>query len=264
MTEDAPLAGRRILVTRPAHQAAAYADSLRALGAEPCLLPALAILPGGDTATLTALAAALATFDLIICISPNAAGIGLNTLAALAPAGQPHPPLSGLRFAAIGKGTAQALAARGLSVALRPDAGADSEHLLALPAFQHVAGQRILIVRGEGGRETLADTLRQRGADVRYAEAYRRAMPTQPDSASTRAALHAGQIDAITVFSSETLDNLLQLLAETAPSARALPLFVPHPRIAAHATQQGFTQVITSTTDDSGMTHALMKYFAHV
>jgi uroporphyrinogen-III synthase len=144
-----------------------------------------------------------------------------------------------------------------------PDAGADSEHLLALPALAETAGKRILIFRGEGGRELLADRLRAGGARVDYAECYRRGRP-ESDPAPVLEALAKGGLQAITVFSGETLDNLLDLMGEAAPTLFPLPLFAPHARIADHARARGFATARATAPGESGLITGLVEYFAHV
>lgn len=255
MTRQHPLAGVGVLVTRPLAQATALAARLRALGAEPLCFPALAILPSAHPDALRAVLAGLSTYDLAIFISPRAAEFGLAAVAAW----PPH-----VRPAAVGEGTAQALADRGLDSVLTPRDGADSEHLLALPEFARVAGRRILIFRGEGGRELLAETLRARGARVDYAECYRRGLPEDADPAPLLAALDAGRLHAITVFSGETLDNLLHLLGDQAARLRTIPLFAPHPRIAAHAKHLGFTTATATPAGEAGLLDGLVEYFARV
>ena len=140
-----------------------------------------------------------------------------------------------------------------------PEQGFTSEDLLALDQLQNLAGQRILIVRGDSGRELLADTLEQRGADVSYAQVYRR---SATGSATVLKQLHAKQqLDIICVTSREILQNLLQLLqAETWIYQQAL--VVGSERIAAYSQQQGFNNsiiVATSPADDA-MLAALIQW----
>ena len=113
------------------------------------------------------------------------------------------------RFAAIGPTTAAELERHGASRVLTPHARYDSESLLALPEMQAVGGQKILIFRGVGGRELLADELRARGADVRFAECYRRINPQQ--DASTLSGLWQNrQLHALVVTSSEVREALAE------------------------------------------------------
>lgn len=255
MNPDRPLADVGVLVTRPAAQAADFMDRLETLGAAPFLFPALAILPASRPEALAAILARLDRYDLAIFISPTAAERGLA-------AAGPWP--ARLKVAAVGRGTGQALAEAGITEVLTPDTGADSEHLLALPEFEAMAGKRIVIFRGEGGRELLADTLRGRGAHVDYAECYRRGLP-EADPAPLLAALDAGRIGAVTVFSGETLDNLLAMLgSDGLTQLRATPLFAPHPRIAEHARALGFQSIHATDAGENGLIAGLVEYFAHV
>jgi uroporphyrinogen-III synthase len=255
MTSDRPLAHVGVLVTRPAAQAAGLIARLRELGAEPLLFAALAILPPSRPEALNAALENLDSYDQAIFISPSAAEWGLAAVG--------NWPVA-VQIAAVGQGTARALAARGIAAILTPEAGADSEHLLALPQMADVTGKRILIFRGEGGRELLAGSLRARGARVDYAECYRRGRP-QADPAPVLAALAAGQIGALTAFSGETLDNLLALLGPACPPVLFdLPLFVPHPRIAEHGRKLGFRAIQATDPGESGLIAGLVEYFAHV
>jgi uroporphyrinogen-III synthase len=97
---------------------------------------------------------------------------------------------------------------------------------------------------------------------VDYAECYRRVCP-RSDPAPLGEALAAGRLQAITAFSGETLDNLLDLLGPAAESIRALPLFVPHARIARHAQTLNFAQVIATAPGEDGLLAGLVEYFGH-
>ncbi|OZA22897.1 MAG: uroporphyrinogen-III synthase, partial [Hydrogenophilales bacterium 17-61-9] len=154
----APLAGRTVLVTRPQQQAAALSQAIRAAGGEVFDFPALvieAIPPDALRASL----AWLKDADIAIFISPNAARFGMTAIQAA----------GGVRGStevfAVGPGTTRALRNLGVAQVITPQ-GQDSEALLALPQLQHVAGKRVVIVRGVGGRALLSDSLRARGADV--------------------------------------------------------------------------------------------------
>lgn len=251
----APLQGIGILVTRPREQADALANSLCRLGARPVLFPALAILPPHDPVPMQQAIARLDTFHLAIFISPTAAQRGLAAVGAWP---------CGLAVAAVGKGTAKALHELGVKAVLAPESGADSEHLLALPQLQDVAGRHIVIFRGEDGRQTLADTLEARGAQATHAECYRRGLPEQSDPAPILAQFAAGGIQAVTAYSGETLDNLFQLLGETGRGFLCqTPLFVPHPRIAARARALGVGTVISSPPGEAQLIPSLVEYFAH-
>lgn len=272
MTRAGPLAGVGVLVTRPAAQAEALSARLRGLGAEVVAFPALAILPTVRPDALRNTLAGLGAYDLAIFISPRAAEYGLAALAELAP-NRPEHELAGpgtrtiawpsrTRIAAVGEGTAKALAGLGVGPVLVPPGGADSEHLLALPELARVEGRRILIFRGEGGRELLAEALRARGAEVDYAECYRRGRPEGADPGPLLEALAAGRLRAVTAFSGETLDNLMSLLGEDAPRLFTIPLFAPHSRVAAHAARLGFVAATATPPGEAGLIDGLVEYFS--
>ncbi len=235
-----PLAGMGVLVTRPQEQAGGLIRDLQSIGARPILFPALAILPPRDPSLMHTVIHELDSFDLAVFISPTSAERCMaairNTVA------WPHA----LPVAAVGKGTAKTLQDLGFPEVLQPTSGADSEHLLALSQLQDMSGKSVVIFRGEGGRELIADTLRQRGAQITYAECYRRGLPVEADAQTILDMFAAGEIKAVTVYSIETLDNLLQLLGAAGKAyLQQTPLFVPHPRIADHALTQGFQHVPT-------------------
>lgn len=248
-----PLTGRGILVTRPIEHAEALATGIRAAGGEAILFPAIQIVPVFDTALSRCLTRA-AKADAAIFISPNAARCGLAALDAQAVS------LANVRIYALGAGTARELMQRGVTNVIQPD-GQDSEALLALPSLQDVAQQRMVIFRGVGGRALLADTLRARGAQVEYAECYRRVRPAH-DAAPLLQRWSDGQIDAVTITSAESLHNLVCMLGEAgAALLRATPVFVPHEKIAQSARAAGIAQVCTTAAGDTGLLDGLMTWF---
>lgn len=202
---DRPLAGLGVLITRPAHQAAQLARLFEQAGASVIRFPTLEIAPPADPATLDAVLARLPEFDLAVFVSANAVE---QALARLRARGQSWP--RGLATFGVGRATATALARHGIPAAA-PEQHFDSEALLALPALQHVAGFEALILRGAGGRELLAETLAARGAQVSYAECYRRARPSA-DPAPLRARLARGEIHVVVITSSDGLCNLIDML----------------------------------------------------
>ena len=245
-----PLAGRAVLVTRPAHQAASLAHAIEAAGGEAILFPALAI-EAVPAAQLEAALAGLREADAVIFISPNAARFGMAAIGALP---------AGTRVFAVGPGTANALTLAGQPDCIVP-AGQDSEALLALPELARVDGQRITIVRGIGGRPLLADTLRARGAAVHYLECYRRVRP-QADAAPLLARWQAGGVDAVTVASAETLANLMAMLGHAgAALLAATPLFAPHEKIAASARALGLAHAQSTPGGDAGLVDGMIRWF---
>lgn len=219
MNASGPLAGRIIAVTRPREQAAPLADAIAGAGGTPLLFPLLDILPVADPLALEADVAGLPGAALAIFISPNAVAHALPLILA-------HGPWPvGLVPAAVGQGTVKALAARGVTGCIAPRERFDSEALLALPrlAGERVSGKRVVIFRGDGGRELLADTLRARGATVECVACYRRAGPAGGvDILLER--WRAGRLDALTVSSSEGCAT-----CSTCSTTRAAP-FSPGPR----------------------------------
>jgi len=161
-----------------------------------------------------------------------------------------------LKIATVGQGSAKALRELGITNVITPTERFDSEGLLVLPELQNVAGWRVMIFRGDGGRELLGDTLKARGATVEYAACYRRSKPKQDAGV-----LLAEPPDAISVTSSEALGYLWQMLDDkTRQVIRQTPIFVPHTRIADLAVQQGWQQVQLTGSGDDGLLAALSRW----
>lgn len=254
----APLQGLGILVTRPRSQAERLMAEIVRLGGTAWWLPGLEIAPPADPAALDRALDALPQCQWAIFVSPTAVAQAWPAITARG--GLP----AGLRLAAVGRGTARELAERGVSDVLAPSDQADSEALLAMPALAAVEGLKVILFRGEGGRTLLADTLTARGAQVIHAVCYRRVRP-EADTGAVLEAWRAGRIAAVTVFSRDSLDGLIeQLGAEGQALLRQTPLFVPHPRIAAHARALGWTQVFVSAAGEAGVLAALQEFAAHV
>ncbi len=251
-----PLQGKTILVTRPAAQAGHLAVMIAALGGEALCFPLLEISPIDDMRPVRAAGEALENYEIVIFISPNAVDHALPALLV----GRGGWPAS-VQPAAIGPGTVAALAACGVVGAMAPSTRFDSEALLELPLFQAsaIAGRRVLILRGNGGRELLAETLSGRGAQVDCLSCYRRSPPAE--SALLLSWLRADRLDALTVSSSEALRNLWHLLdAADRRRLRRLPIFVPHARIAEQAGQLGLACVVTTAPADDGIVAGLMAF----
>ncbi len=247
------LAGRTVLVTRPLQQAAGLSQAIRAAGGASIEFPAL-MTEAVPLETMRASLEQLAAADSVIFVSPNATQFGL---AAIRRAGHTLPAAG---VFAVGPGTTRALQAAGIAEIITPQ-GQDSEALLALPQLQDVAGKRVVIVRGVGGRALLADTLRARGAEVHFLECYQRRCP-QADAAPLLARWQAGGVDAVTITSAETLHNLAALLGEAgAPLLASTPLFAPHEKIAEAARHFGIAHVIATPGGDAGLVEGLINWF---
>lgn len=244
---EKPLAGLRIIVTRPREQAEELAKRIKQLGGKPLLIPLLEIAAVSDAQALRGLASSLTSCDMLVFISPNAVRYGMASLGTL-----PNT----LRVAAVGQGSARALRDAGVTEVLVPQGRFDSEALLELPEMQNVAGQRIAILRGESGRELLGDTLKQRGASVEYIPCYQRSKAGFDADDMLK-----GPVDAISVTSSEALAHLAESLDDGARSRiYDIPLFVPHPRIAEAAQRNGWRKVIITGSGDDGLLTGLQAW----
>jgi uroporphyrinogen-III synthase len=254
---DTPLAGVRVLVTRPAHQAQTLAALIEHAGGTAIRFPTLAIVPARDPGNLRALFSRLAEFDLAIFISPNAVE---QAMALLQHERLPWP--NSLRLAGIGAGTAQALARFHLAPALVPERY-DSEALLAHPELAQVAGRRVLILRGEGGRERLASALTERGAAVHYAECYRRVRPAV-DTAPLRALVARGDVDIISVTSIDGLHNLCEMAGDERGRLLRTPIVVLSESQAAAGRALGFETepVIAAAASDAAILNAIKTWRA--
>jgi uroporphyrinogen-III synthase len=245
------LSGRRVLITRPRDQSENLARLVREAGGEPVCVPAIEILPLEDPAPFRALANRLATFDLAIFVSRNAVRSALDLLR-----GEPWP--SALKVATVGQGSREELESRGFNAIAAPAARSDSEALLALPELADVKGRRIVIFRGDAGRQLLGDELAKRGASVEYAACYRRLRPAGGDLP----AIWARGVDAVALSSAEGLENFIAMLGLGAvQKLAAVPLFVPHERVAREAALRGLTRVIVAGPRDAEMAAALVAYF---
>ncbi len=235
------LQGRAILVTRPRAQAQRLARLSEAAGGHVELFPAIEIEDVPPPAAL----GRLHEFDLAIFVSPTA-------VAKVMPQVRAWPPA--LRVAAVGSGTRRELEKHGIADVITPESGADSEALLATPALGDVAGKRIAILRGDGGRALLADTFAERGAQVEHVTCYRRRVPKPPAHA-----WKAGELAAVTVSSSQGLDNLFEVL--DGELLRSTPMFVPHARIAERARALAVREVVLAGHADEEMLDRLVAYF---
>ncbi len=230
----------RLIVTRPAAQAAAWVAALQALGCDAQALPLIAIAAPDDPAPLRAAWQALPRYGLVMFVSANAVQHFFAAGSGAWPAA--------VRAGATGPGTAAALRSAGVPAGslVEPRADAtrfDSEALWAQVAHEDWAGHQVLVVRGEDGRDWLAETLRARGARVDFVAAYRRLAP-QPDAAG-RALLAQALADParhLWLFSSSEAVAHLQDLAPAADWSRSAAL-ATHPRIAAAARAAGYAAV---------------------
>jgi uroporphyrinogen-III synthase len=229
-----PLAGRRVLVTRAAHQAKKLSGGLRALGATPVEVPVLEIRPPQSFAALDAALLGLSSYDWLILTSANTVRPLAERAAALrVELAQP----AGLKVAAVGEGTANAAREAGLEVALVPESYV-AESLVSAVASDS-AGKRILLARAAVTRDVIPDALRATGAIVDVVDAYRNVMPEAAPEQLRRA--FADGIDATTFTSSSSVTHL-------ADAARAAGIAWPFAGVAAAS----IGPITSATLRDSG------------
>ena len=244
---------RRVLVTRPVGQAERLCNLLDAAGYEAIPLPAMEIIAPLDTSRIETVMDELDSYDMAVFVSVNAVNMGLELI--LNERDWPEHTL----IATVGTRSAEALLKYGLSADFVPEHQFNSEALLALDDLQDMSGQRVAVFRGNGGREYLRDTLVERGAEVDYAEVYRRVCPVA-DVKSMLKLLQPGFLTCITANSNETLQNLFDMAG---PDGRALlldqRLVVAGQRQQLLAQQLGFTQVpfVALNASDEAMVAAI-------
>lgn len=247
---DKPLAGVGILVTRPTPQASELIETIEALGGVAIGFPVIEIVPL-DAAVIAADACMLQRPDIVIFVSRNAVLYG-------------HTYAANAVVAAVGPATAAALDASGLSADIKPTSGFDSEHLLAEPDLINVDGKVVRIVRGNDGRELLAETLRERGAQVEYLSVYTRRVPEY-----SGAELHAletrwrkGEIDVVLALSVESVRNLAALLPDWCNNQlRHGSLVTPAARVLKEALEKfpGTTATVAAGPSASEMIGAIIE-----
>jgi uroporphyrinogen-III synthase len=254
MDTPCDLGGRGVLVTRPSGQAEPLCALIRAAGGRPIPFPTLEIAPVADPGPPRALLGQ--TWDLMVFVSRNAVDLALDLLADIPAAGTWGQTRM---LAAVGRATAAALEACGRAPDLVPAERFDSEALLALPGLASLAGGRVLIVRGEGGRALMGEVLRERGAEVHYAEVYRRVCPQgDPRPLIGR---WASEVHLLTATSDEVLLNLHRILGpEGLPLALATPLVVISGRTAQTAFGLGYREVrVAERAEDGAILEALCE-----
>jgi uroporphyrinogen-III synthase len=252
MNQASPLANKTILITRPVGREKHLRHLIEQAGGDVIHYPVFSIQPPPalEIEQLIHLRDQLHSFTMAVFISPTAVEQS-----------QIYFPVLPEHFiiVSIGSKTTKALQQHGFHVDIEAPEH-NSESLLQTADFQMPAiqGQRILIFRGSGGRDLLADTLARRGAQIRYVETYRREIPPHPPLAEQQVSL----LDAITISSNEGLDNLVTLMDD--PTLLIdIPLFVPSSRAATLARQHGFKRIFTAeNATDEAMIMALTECFS--
>lgn len=251
----AALAGRVVVITRPAHQAHHFQTLVKQVGAEVALCPTIAIQPLEDNQAALNRLASLSHYQIVIFISANAVHFAHN----LCNEAQ-RQQLQQLCLGAIGKKTAEALVACGYRVTLVAKSGFTSEDFLQLAALQHLEQQRILIVRGQDGRELLANSLSKRGALVDYLDVYQRVKPTPLNWQQLHYLKTHTQRLIISFTSAESVHNFLALTNNGLDLSK-LTLLVGGQRIAQTARMVGFsgTLIVADDPSDESMFKALLS-----
>lgn len=232
--------GWRLLLTRPELESATLAATLAEAGVFSSSLPLLETEALPLSVQQREQMIGLDRYCAVIVVSKPAARLGI----ALLDQTWPTPPAA-TRWFSVGAATAQLLADRGLDVSF-PAQGDDSEALLALPAFAEAVsrpGARVLILKGEGGRELLTERLREQGASVEGLELYRRYLPHYEPATLPRI-IQAERLNGLVVSSGQGFLHLRQMADAAWPELAQLPLFVPSPRVAELARAAGARQVV--------------------
>ncbi|MBT8130609.1 MAG: uroporphyrinogen-III synthase [Gammaproteobacteria bacterium] len=244
-----PLHNVKVLVTRPKQRAAGLCESIGRAGGTALPFAAIEIKEPDDPQSRENARAHIGEFALAIFISPTAVEQTVDYIGKLP---------SSVSIAAIGSRTAQTLKAQDMPVDIEPD-GHDSESLLQHPLLQQnqVQGKKIIIFRGEGGREILEKTLTSRGAEVFYADMYQRSPPSSPGQLEH----YLAQTDIITISSNQGLQNLFDLVTDKHSITRHC-LVVPGERAFRLAKALGFGNIVVAenATDEACMN--ALKYAA--
>ena len=237
-----PLHDVKVLVTRPKQRASGLCQMIEQAGGSALQFAAIEITEPADSQSREYAGDHISEFALAIFISPTSVEKTFEFLTALP---------AGIRISAIGSRTTRALEAIGLSVDIIPD-GHDSESLLEHPQLQagEISGKKIVIFRGEGGRELLGNTLQSRGAEVFYADMYRRSPPTSASQLSQ----YLAEADIVAVSSNQGLQNLYDLATDK-NSLTHHALVVPGERSFTLAKALGFSNIIIAenATDEACM-----------
>ncbi len=251
-TAEGALQGIGVLVTRPRAQAAELVLAIEDAGGSAYCFPAIEIAAREEN-SVVAEAAALPEPDLVVFVSRNAVEYGLKYT-------------GGGKVAAIGPATAAAIEAAGHLVDIQPADGFDSEHLLAEPALQAIAGQHVRIIRGTDGRELLAHELKARGAVVDYLPVYERRLPAVSVQSLLDLETHwrEGGIAVVTVMSAQSLHNLMKLLpAWCRRQLGSTPLVTPAHRVLKEASFRypDSSPILASGPRASDMVEAIIAHF---
>ncbi|WP_151634288.1 uroporphyrinogen-III synthase [Noviherbaspirillum aerium] len=248
-----------VVITRPLEQAGPLAHRVAGAGRNAVIFPLLEIHLLDDETALKKTLCALDSYAMVAFVSPNAINAAMRHIAEW----PPQVPI-----AVMGEGSKAALAEHGITSANRSilsprDARrTDSQTLLEVLDIEALRGRRVLIVRGESGRELLADALRAQGVEVEQLAAYRRTAPRLDEAARQQLrslVMHAADW---LITSSEALRILLKLVGESMGEEGVVKMqqqniYVPHVRIAETAHALGFLHVVETGSGDDQLIAAL-------
>ncbi|MES2933461.1 MAG: uroporphyrinogen-III synthase [Pseudomonadota bacterium] len=252
---------KQVVITRPLAQSTLLANRVHALGHPVVVLPLLEITPLLDSSALNLALNDLSSYVMVAFVSPNAVDAVFSRLAKWP---------DGLAIAVMGEGSRQALAAYGITdtcaTILSPSdpERTDSETLLQVLDLAYLREKKVLIVRGESGRELLADALRSHRVEVTQLAAYRRSAPKLDDALRAQlSSLLETQSDWI-VTSSEALRILISVVTELGleqgvEKIQRQRMIVPHIRIAETARAMGFCHVCLTGSGDERLLAALQS-----
>jgi len=255
------LMAKPVIITRPLAQAVPFARRVSALAREAIVFPLLEIHPLPDTAHLRAALDALDTYAMVSFVSPNA----IDAAFALCRHWPRQVPVS-----VMGEGSRNALAAHGVSSAThtvispRDPEQTDSQTLLQVLDLAALRGKKVLIIRGESGRDLLADELRAAGVLVTQVAAYRRVAPELTGSRRQQLTELIGTPNDWIITSSEALRILIEMVKQTVGSDGVAKLqhqkiIVPHARIAETANKLGFHNIVLTASGDEALLTALQS-----
>ncbi len=257
---DKPLAGKKILVTRPREHASRFSELLREYGAQPIEIPTIRIDPPHSWEPLDRAITAILTYDWLVFTSVNGVQAFLMRFEQQR---RPLADLQGLQLCAIGPETAKQLRARGLRVDVVP-AEYRAEAVVEALSRHPLQGKRVLIPRAAVAREILPRALHAQGAQVDLVEAYRTALPTSDAEPELRKLFERREIAAATFTSSSTVTNFAALVGETTLPhlLRGVVVACIGPITAETARSYGWTPAIVPTEYTiPAFARAIVEYF---
>jgi uroporphyrinogen-III synthase len=250
-----------VVITRPLAQAGTLAQRVAALGRQAIIFPLLEILPLDDPAPLRSALDAVRSYAMVAFVSPNAIDAAFSVL--------PRWP-DGVALAVMGEGSRSTLARHGLTagnaviISPRDPEKTDSQTLVEALDLEALRGKKVLILRGESGRELLADALRGAGVEVDQVAAYRRAAPVLDAQRRVQLRRLVEMRSDWVVTSSEALRILMQMIEEVSGAdgvakMQRQRIIVPHHRIQETAQVLGFCDITLTGAGDERLLAALQS-----